>query len=63
MDTLRKDLRMSAPTSSLEIVPAIDPVLEQVMTKVKMSVQKVITSFEHKGPKVDARSYSVVLHM
>ena len=31
------------------------------MAKVKTSIQEMITSIEHKGLKVDARSYSVVL--
>ena len=48
---------MLVSTSSLEIVLVIDPILEQVPTK----VQKMITSFEHSGSKVDARSYSTVL--
>ena len=50
MDVLRKDIGMSVPTSSLEIVP----MPKQVMTKVRTSVQKMITSFECKGPKADA---------
>ena len=54
MDVLRKDIGMSAPTFSLEIVLVINLLLEQVMTKVKTSVQKMITSFECKGPKADA---------
>ena len=61
MDAWRKDVGMLVPTSSLEIVPIIDLVPEQVMTKVKTLVQKMITSFEHKGPKVDARSYLAVV--
>ena len=61
MDALGKDVNMPVSTSSLEIVPVIDPMAEQVLMKVKTSVQKMITSFEHNNPKVNARSYSVVL--
>ena len=50
MDALRKDVGMLVPTSSLEIVPVIDLVPEQIMTKVKTSIRKLTTSFEHKGP-------------
>ena len=61
MDALQKDVVMPVAISSMEIVPVIDPILEQDPTKVKASVQKMITSFQHNDPKVNARSYSAVL--
>ena len=61
MDALQKDVVMPVSISSMEIVPVIYPMLEQDPTKVKASVQKMITSFQHNDPKVNVRSYSVVL--
>ena len=43
MDALQKDVVMLVSVSSMEIVPLIDPMLEQDPTKVKTSVQKMIT--------------------
>ena len=55
MDDLQKDVGMSVLDPSLEIVL----VPEQVLM-VKVSFQKMITSFEHNGSKVDARSYLAI---
>ena len=59
MEALQKDVDMLVSTSSLEFVPVIDPMPKQAPTKVKTSVQKMITSFEHSDPNVDGRSYSI----
>ena len=60
MDSLLRHIGMPVSTLFIEIFPVIDPMLEEVMTNVKTSVQKMITSFEYNGPMGDARLYWVV---